>query len=175
MKRDIIDSPCYANKSASRINDSLSKAFRDFREDFKEIADVFSSFNRERIESIGVEPYLLSRGKGRTTVPRMNVVDMGDHYEVVMVVAGFDRDEIEIQLKENVLDIQLRKDKEKTEEVEDKKYLVREIASRSFSRGFCFPEPVTEEGTECEYKDGVITCIVKKTKTKEESHKIEIK
>lgn len=175
MKRDVVDSPRCLNKSALRINDSLNKVFSDLKEEFKDMTSLFNIEDRISFDKEFPDSHLWSRYKGRTSIPKLNIADMGDSYEVVMVVAGFDKDDIDISLKENLFSVQLKKDKEKTEEIEDKKYLVREISSRSFSRGYWFPEPVTEEGAECEYKDGVITCVIKKAKTKEESYKIKIK
>lgn len=175
MKRDVVDSPRCLNKSALRINDSLNKVFSDLKEEFKEITSMFNIEDRVSFDKEFIDSHLWPRYKGRTIIPKINIADMGDCYEVVMLVAGFNKDDIDISLKENMFSVQFRKDKEKTEETEDKKYLVREISSRPFSRGYWFPEPVTEEGVECEYKDGVITCVIKKAKTKEESYKIKIK
>ena len=66
--------------------------------------------------------------------PPYNIEKTGDNtYRITMAVAGFGEDEISITVKENVLSVAGAKEKTETEE---RKYLYRGIATRSFERRF---------------------------------------
>jgi molecular chaperone IbpA len=66
-----------------------------------------------------------------------------DHYRITLAVAGFKDDELEVEVKENVLRIagKAAEDDEKT-----RKFLYRGIAGRSFERRFQLADYVRVEG-----------------------------
>lgn len=68
-----------------------------------------------------------------------------DSYQITMAVAGFREDELELEVKENVLTIQGRKVGE--EEAENTRtYLYRGIAERAFERRFNLADHIKVEG-----------------------------
>jgi len=105
--------------------------------------------------------------------PKINVMDAGDFYEVEIAVAGYAKDEIELELKNNMLFISGKKESE--ENSEDKKFLCREISYRSFKRGVRFVNKVDPDNIECAFKDGIVTLTIGKIKKPEEESGLKIK
>lgn len=73
-----------------------------------------------------------------------------DQYRISMAVAGFSADEIDIEVKENLLTISGRKGSE----VADRKFLHRGIANRNFERTYQLADYVRVDGAEL--KDGLL-------------------
>lgn len=73
-----------------------------------------------------------------------------DRYRITMAVAGFRADEIDIEVKENLLTVSGRKDTE----VADRRFLHRGIANRNFQRTYQLADYVRVDGAEL--KDGLL-------------------
>ena len=74
--------------------------------------------------------------------PPYNIESVGeDRYRVTVAVAGFTQDELEIEVRENVLYISGRKDTDS----EERQYLHRGIAGRAFQRQFRLADHVKVE------------------------------
>ena len=77
-----------------------------------------------------------------------------DRYAITLAVAGFEESELEIQVENGVLCVSGRK-AEETEETEEKSYLYRGIANRSFERKFNLADHVEVHGADL--KNGLLT------------------
>jgi molecular chaperone IbpA len=76
--------------------------------------------------------------------PPYNIEKIGeDDYRIVMAVAGFGEDDIDVTVKENSLVI---KGKKAEVEVENVKYLYRGIATRAFERRFELADHIRATG-----------------------------
>lgn len=73
-----------------------------------------------------------------------------DKYRISLAVAGFTRDEIDIEVKENLLKVTGRKGTD----VADRQYLHRGIATRNFERSYQLADYVRVEGAEL--SDGLL-------------------
>ncbi len=83
--------------------------------------------------------------------PPYNIELTGDdQYRITMAVAGFTADEIDIEIKDNLLKVQGRKNTD----VADRKYLHRGIANRNFERTYQLADYVRVGGAEL--KDGLL-------------------
>ena len=81
-----------------------------------------------------------------TNYPPYNIVKVSDtDYAIQIAVAGFGKDDIEIETKENILTIK-SKDKEKGELVDETEYLHKGISNRSFTRSFTIADDVVVKG-----------------------------
>lgn len=81
--------------------------------------------------------------------PPYNIEKVSDDaYRIVMAVAGFSEDELEITAKENSLVISGRK--EKAEDENEAKYLHRGIAYRAFERRFDLADHIKVTGAKLE-------------------------
>jgi molecular chaperone IbpA len=74
--------------------------------------------------------------------PPYNIESVGeDHYRVTIAVAGFTQDELEIEVRENVLYVSGHK----ADETDNRQYLHRGIAGRAFKRQFRLADHVKVE------------------------------
>ena len=74
-----------------------------------------------------------------------------DRYAITLAVAGFEEGELDIQVENGVLSVRGKK----AEEGEDKSYLYRGIANRSFERKFNLADQI--EVREASLKNGLLT------------------
>ncbi|QOC21148.1 Hsp20 family protein [Wenzhouxiangella sp. AB-CW3] len=101
---------------------------------FDRLADMLT--NASRVDSNGYPPY--------------NVESLGeDRYRITMAVAGFSEDEIEITSEQNTLTISGSKHEERDDN-EDREFLYRGIATRSFERRFQLADHVKVDGASLE-------------------------
>ncbi|MBV9112254.1 MAG: Hsp20 family protein [Hyphomicrobiales bacterium] len=112
--------------------------------------------------SIGFDrlPLLLSHAlqldESTTSYPPYNIDKCSeDEYRIVMAVAGFGTDDIEIVSEQNKLTV-----RGEIKEREEKNYLHRGIAARSFQRQFDLADFVKVNGAEL--KDGLLVISLKR-------------
>lgn len=94
---------------------------------------------------------------GGSWLPAVNVEESGEELVLTAEVPGMTRDEIEIELENNVLTIRGEKAQESEQGGEDKKYHVWERRYGSFQRSFTLPRTVRAEDISAEHRDGVLT------------------
>lgn len=99
--------------------------------------------------------------------PKINVAETDEGYEIDIAVAGFEKDEVELEIKNNSMLIKAECSEEKSDET--KKYLFKEIASRSFRRAIRFPDKINTDGVSCKHDNGIIKCVVPKQKADADS------
>ena len=106
-----------------------------------------------------------------TGYPPYNIELMNEnHYNISIAVAGFAEDELDLEVKENILKVS----GVKKAESKDKKYLHRGIASRSFERSFQLADYVYVEGAEL--KDGLLNIrLIREIPEASKPRRIEIK
>ena len=89
---------------------------------------------------------------GQTNYPPYNIVKVDDdNYHIEIAVAGFTRDELDVELKEGVLSIKGKKGDKET----DGSYLHRGISARHFCRTFTLSDTIVVRGAD--YEDGILT------------------
>ncbi len=103
---------------------------------------------------------LVEMGNG-TWVPRVNIREREDRYELTAEIPGMNKDEISIEVQDNTLTIRGEKATEK--DTGDEKFHVCERVYGKFERSFFLPENVKSEGVDAEYKDGVLKIGIPKT------------
>ena len=88
------------------------------------------------------------------TFPFYNIVKQGKNkYDIELALAGYSKDDIEVNLEDGVLTIKSKKE-EKTEEKEDGEVIHKGIAKRYFSKAFTIADDVEVKGAEL--KDGLL-------------------
>ena len=86
--------------------------------------------------------------------PYYNIVKQSKNkYDIELALAGYSKDDIEINLEEGVLSIKSKKE-DKTEEKEDGEVIHKGIAKRYFSKAFTIADDVEVKGAEL--KDGLL-------------------
>ena len=107
-------------------------------------------------------PALETRMGHETLSPLTDVVVEDDKVLVTTDLPGIDKENVELNLKDNVLVISAQKGKE--EESEKEGYLRKERSFMRYYREIPLPEGVTEEGATAQLKNGVLTVTLPKTK-----------
>ncbi|MEY3982874.1 MAG: hypothetical protein RL160_431, partial [Bacteroidota bacterium] len=93
----------------------------------------------------------------------MNVRETADHYILEAAVPGFEKNEIEVSLKNGQLTI--RGEKKSQQNGKDNERLTRsEFSYQMFSRSFSLPEDVLEGQIHAHYKEGVLTLELNRNK-----------
>lgn len=107
--------------------------------------------------------------------PAVEVTETADELELTAELPGMSRDDVEIELEDDMLTIRGVKEEQKEEEKEEGEVTYR-MAERSygeFSRSFTVPSTVDAEAISAEFRDGVLTVTMPKT-AESRGRKIEI-
>ncbi len=98
-----------------------------------------------------------AKTEGPTGYPPYNIESVGENaYRIEIAVAGFKADELDIQVKENLLTVTGRK----AANDEGRQYLHRGLAERNFERRFQLADYVIV--TEADLKDGLLSIAMKR-------------
>lgn len=98
-----------------------------------------------------------AKTEGPTGYPPYNIESVGDNaYRVEIAVAGFKAEELDIQVKENLLTVTGRK----AANDEGRRYLHRGLAERNFERRFQLADYVIV--TSADLKDGLLSIALKR-------------
>jgi HSP20 family protein len=108
-------------------------------------------------------PALESRFGTEAFSPLTDVVEEGEKVVVTTDLPGVDRENVELNLRDNVLVVSAGKGKE--EEAEKEGYLRKERSFMRYYREIPLPDGVTEEGASAQLKNGVLTVTLPKTKS----------
>jgi len=107
-------------------------------------------------------PALESRFGTGTFSPLTDVAEEDDKVIVTTDLPGIDRENVELNLRDNVLVVSAGKGKEETEK---EGYLRKERSFMRYYREIPLPDGVTEEGANAQLKNGVLTVTLPKTKS----------
>ena len=122
---------------------SIFNSLRPFSIGFDDMFDQFESMLGNG--SLGVQ----------TNYPPYNIRKAGkDKYAIEVAIAGFNKDDVEVEYEDNLLTVKT-KDVKRTEEKEGDKVIHRGISQRSFARSFTIADDVKVNGAEL--KDGLLT------------------
>lgn len=103
-----------------------------------------------------------------SSMPAVNIREDEKNYILELAVPGIDRNDLKIDINEDVLTIS-SETKSESEESKDG-YKRKEFSYSSFCRSFYIPENVNRDKIEANYKDGILT--VGLPKQEEEKNKI---
>ena len=121
-----------------------------------------SIFNSLRPLSVGFddmfdqfESMLGNGGVVQSNYPPYNIRKAGkDKYAIEVAVAGFNKDDVEVEYEDNPLTVKT-KDIKRSEEKNGDEVIHRGISQRSFARSFTIADDVKVNGAEL--KDGLLT------------------
>jgi HSP20 family protein len=127
--------------------------------DSRRFGDMFRAFD-DAFRHWDLDMKTFTEMQPKSSFPKVNVSETDEAFEVEVALAGFDKEDISMELKDNCLCIKADKKEEVSEE--DKRYLMKEISSRSFRRALNLPTKVKVDDIKCTHKDGVISCVLQK-------------
>ena len=104
-------------------------------------------------------------GHHEKNLMKTDIRDMKDHYEMLIDLPGFKKDEVKVQLADGYLTIEAAKGLDKDEkDKKSGKYIRRERYAGSMSRSFYIGEGITQDEISAKYENGILQLkIPKKT------------
>ena len=136
-----------------------------------------SIFNSLRPFSIGFddmfdqfESMLGNGGLVQNNYPPYNIRKAGkDKYAIELAVAGFNKNDVEIEYEDKLLTVRTKK-VDKTVEKDGDEIIHRGISQRSFSRSFTIADDV--KVNDAELKDGLLTILCEKIVPEQKKKKL---
>ena len=125
--------------------------FSDPFSDFTKIFDDFLAPTKSTFDRDFFHPQIFNR-----TAPSVEVYDTDEAHVIEVAAPGLDRGKLKASLKEGVLTLSY-----KNEQKEDKGSS-RKHSFSSFSRSWTVPDGTVAEDVSAEYKDGILSVMVKK-------------
>ncbi len=107
------------------------------------------------------------------TVPPVNVFENSVAYRIEMAIPGLAKENVKINLENDVLTIFAEKQEEEVEQVEN--CTKKEFHYETFSRSFALPEAADVEKIKAETENGVLKITISKKEQKVEKNAKEIK
>ncbi len=101
----------------------------------------------------------------KTMAPLMDVKEEDDKIIVTTDVPGVDKKDVDISVRDDILEINAKCGKES--DVEEEGYVRHERMYKSFHRAITLPSFVTEEGAKAKLEDGVLTLTLPKVQIEE--------
>jgi HSP20 family protein len=162
------------DKLAIRNKDDENKIMArrpyDLWTDFDQLFDQF----RTNFDDMFWNPKTSLANMGQRTPP-MDIADLGDKYEMHVEMPGIPKDDINIEVTPNGIEISA--EHKKTEEDKDKNWLRQERSSVRYYRSLELPEELKTDKIDAELKDGILKISMPKVEPKPEHkpRKINIK
>ncbi len=105
-------------------------------------------------------------------IPRLDIKEEDDIFSITAEVPGYNKEDLNIEIHDDVLTISSEHKEEKEEEKEG--YIYKERSHRSFSRSLRIPEHIKPEEIEAKMENGLLTLSIPK-KEPQPPRKVEIK
>ena len=118
---------------------------------------------------------------GKVFTPAVDIKEEGDNLVVTTDLPGINKEDIEINLKDDMLEINLKDDmleisakSGEEKETEEEGYIRRERSYTRFYRAVRLPTSVKEEGGSAKIENGILTIKLPKMQLEEPAKKIQI-
>jgi HSP20 family protein len=136
--------------------------------------DPFEEIKRtqERLNQLFEDFMPIEEGGGKVYTPAIDIKEEEDKLVVTTDLPGINKEDVQINLKEDMLEISAKTGKEK--ETEEEGYLRRERTYTQFYRAVHLPASVKEEGSTAKMENGVLTITLPKMQLEEPKKKIAI-
>lgn len=107
-------------------------------------------------------------------IPELNIKENEDSYEIDVAVPGFDKKDFSIVIENGILYLSAEKDEDIHKDAD--KYTRREFHYHSFTRSLTLPDDINDkEDIKANYKNGILSIVLKKLPQGEVTHKKVIK
>ena len=107
-------------------------------------------------------------GHHEKNLMKTDIRDEKDHYEMMVDLPGFKKDEIQLSLQDGYLTISAEKGLDKDENDKNGNLIRQERYSGALSRSYYIGESITEDEVKAKFEDGVLSIIIPKKEDKEE-------
>jgi HSP20 family protein len=128
---------------------------------FEEILSMRTPMNRLFGETLGLLPTREEEALGRTWAVPVDIHEDKDNIVVKAELPGMKKDDVSIEVRDNVLT--LKRERKQEKEIKEEKYLRIERVYGRFSRSFTLPNNIVIDKVKASYKDGVLEITLPKT------------
>lgn len=125
------------------------------------------NFNREPMYNNLFNRFFEGELNEKVQIPATNIKEAEEAFELKMLVPGIKKEEINIELNENILTISA--ELENSEENSDWR---NEFTIKSFSRSFRLPKTADSESIKAEQTDGILNIKIPKVKEEQKVKKL---
>ena len=105
-----------------------------------------------------------SGGSAYSFVPKVDIIESENSFEIQLAVPGMNKEDFKIDLKENYLTISGERKFRK--ETDEKHFRSIETQYGAFGRAFVLPENVNAEKIEAKYSNGLLELVIPKDEKK---------
>lgn len=123
----------------------------------KRFEDIFNSFNEDLDKDL---------------VPKSDIYEEGNSFYITLEVPGLKKEDIKINMENNLLVVEGEKKIDK--EVEGRKYHYCERSSGSFQRSFRVPDYINVDSINAKFDEGVLTIQLPKNEEEKKTREIAI-
>lgn len=96
----------------------------------------------------------------RASQPAVNIAEGEDKFSLEMVIPGFRKEDVSIEVDKDVLTIYSEVQEENEEKTEQ--FTRKEFTKHSFKRSFNLPETVNQDKIDANYQDGILSITLPK-------------
>lgn len=122
--------------------------------------DTFFSTSSPELDELFSKDFLgytkKELSKLEATLPSANIDESEKEYIIELAVPGLKKEDLNVELKQNVLTISSEQKEEKEEKDEQKNFLRKEFSYRSFKRSFQLPESADSSKLDAIYDNGIL-------------------
>ena len=98
-----------------------------------------------------------------TVAPRVDVAETNDRYELTAELPGFRKDDVTVQVKDGVLELNASATQASEAPAADEpRWLLRERRQTTFQRSFRLPRDVDGDAIEAAFRDGLLVLTLPK-------------
>ena len=164
------------DKKSRELSIRRENPFSLFQEMDRLFDDMFNDsmwpFSRRRFRPLSL---IIRDDEPLFRTPLANIKDVEDHFEISAELPGLDKSNIELTIRDGMMEIKGEHKEEKKEEKEGQ-LVRREYHSSSYYRAFNLPENIDENNIDANLDKGILTVKIPKVEPpKPEKKKIEIK
>jgi HSP20 family protein len=120
--------------------------------------EVFANHFPELTKELGVGFF------EKQSYPRVDVVDYNDRVEILAEIPGLSKEEVSVEVQENVLTISGQKIKKVDDKELTGKYIRRELKHSSFKRSFTLGEQIDKSDLQAKFENGLLKVTLTKVK-----------
>jgi HSP20 family protein len=127
--------------------------------------EAFRGHFPEFHKTFGIDPF------SKSAYPKVNVISFDDRIEIEAEIAGYNRDDVSVEVENEVLSI-VGKASHQHEQTDKSVYLLRELKRSSFSRSFRLDDQLDSDNINAAFKDGLLTLVIPRKKQVEPEVKV---
>ena len=111
-----------------------------------------------------------SLSETNSATPLANIYEKEESHKIELVLPGFNKEDIKIELKDSLLTVST--EKHPTELHSDEKLIRKEFTSSSLSRSFRLPKLIDIENIEAKHENGILSIVIPKKEEEIKKNKL---